>query len=74
MNRLFDGLDGGPNPEKVPNPASGFYVPLPGLAAPMGLGDMIGNALAVVGVQPCTPCEARKQALNRLQFGPWGGL
>ena len=30
----------------------------------LGLGDMVARATQVVGIKPCTPCEARKRAMN----------
>lgn len=36
-----------------------------------GLGDLIAKATGAVGIQPCTPCEARKQAANRLLPRLW---
>ncbi len=29
-----------------------------------GLGDMVAKATKYLGIEPCTPCEARRRALN----------
>lgn len=45
---------------------------VPFLSQQTGLGDVIANATQAVGVKPCTPCEQRKQAMNRrVQLFPW---
>lgn len=30
-----------------------------------GMGDLIARATKAVGISPCTPCEARRRALNQ---------
>lgn len=37
----------------------------------MGLGDVVAAATKAVGIQPCTPCQARQAALNRLLPRVW---
>lgn len=29
-----------------------------------GLGDLVARATKAVGIEPCTPCEARRRAMN----------
>lgn len=29
-----------------------------------GLGDLIAKATSAVGIKPCSPCEARRRAMN----------
>lgn len=51
-------------------------VRIPGLGAPVGLGDLVARATKAVGIKPCGGCQKRKQRLNRLvQFAgkPAGG-
>lgn len=45
------------------SPAS-FRVPIP-LAQPVGLGDVLKKAAASLGVNPCSGCARRAEALNR---------
>lgn len=33
---------------------------------PRGAGDMVARMTKAVGIQPCAPCEKRRQKLNRL--------
>ena len=40
--------------------------------APMGLGDVVAAATKAVGINPCTPCEARQRRLNALFPKVWG--
>lgn len=37
------------------SPAQGHY----------GAGDLVARATSALGIQPCTPCEARRAALNQ---------
>ena len=46
-------------------------VPLPAIRQTVGIGSAIAQVLANAGVRPCSKCEERKDALNRLlQFVP----
>lgn len=40
-------------------------IPLPGLTREVGAGDAVRAGTRAMGVEPCTPCERRRQALNR---------
>lgn len=52
-----------------PQPATPFRLRVPvGLqdGQQIGAGDLLKRVTAALGVQPCQPCEARAEALNRL--------
>ena len=52
---------------------SRFHLPVPFLRDSIPAGDAAARATSAVGIQPCTPCEKRKQYLNSLLvFTPWG--
>lgn len=58
---------------KIPTNVPLMQLPVPGLQKPIGAGDVIANITKAVGLKPCTPCEQRRQQLNRLfQFQPKG--
>lgn len=40
-------------------------------SAHYGMGDAIAAATKAVGITPCTPCEARRRALNQLFPKVW---
>ena len=47
---------------------------VPFLHEPLGLGDAVANVTQALGIQPCTPCQQRKEALNRrFQLNPYRG-
>jgi hypothetical protein len=52
-----------------------FHVRLPGFVndQEVGLGDAIKRATYAVGVKPCSGCERRSEALNRLLVFSGGG-
>lgn len=44
---------------------------VPFLSRPVAAGDAVKNMTQAVGIKPCSPCERRRQAMNRrLQFVP----
>ena len=47
-------------------------IPVPFLKQLTGLGSVLSQATAAVGVKPCEPCKKRAEALNqRVVFSPW---
>lgn len=36
-----------------------------------GAGDLIAKATGALGIKPCSPCEARRRALNGLLPNVW---
>ena len=43
---------------------------VPGLKESVGAGDLVHKVTAAMGMEHCSECERRKEALNRLlQFG-----
>mgnify|MGYP006283361925 CR=1 FL=1 len=36
-----------------------------------GLGDVIASATKAVGVEPCAPCQKRREALNQILPNPF---
>jgi len=40
-------------------------------ASHYGAGDVIAGITNRLGIKPCTPCEARKQALNKMLPRVW---
>ena len=49
-------------------------IPVPGLTREIGAGDVVREATHAMGVEPCSPCERRRRALNRrIVFAPWSG-
>lgn len=45
---------------------------VPFLGRPVGAGDAVRSVTEAAGVQPCSPCEQRRKALNaRFRFVPW---
>jgi hypothetical protein len=59
-----------------PDPATSAdprRVRLPFLGHEVGSGDVVRGMTAAAGIQPCSPCEQRRQWMNRhLVFTPWG--
>jgi len=46
-------------------------VPVPGLKAEIGAGDVIAKVTAKLGIKPCSPCQKRREQLNQaLKFTP----
>lgn len=41
-------------------------LPIPGLGAGMGVGDLIKTATTKLGIRPCGDCNRRAAALNRV--------
>jgi hypothetical protein len=41
-------------------------IPIPGLQREVGAGDVIARVTKAFGIQPCAPCEKRRQYLNRI--------
>jgi hypothetical protein len=67
FNPLFDN-----NNPQAQQQSAPFQIAVPGMQQAVGFGDAIAGLFSSVGVQPCTPCEARKTAMNaRVQFVPW---
>jgi hypothetical protein len=31
-----------------------------------GLGDVVASATKAIGIKPCTPCERRRQLMNKM--------
>lgn len=38
---------------------------VPGLKKEIGAGDVIAKVTATLGIKPCTPCQKRREQLNR---------
>lgn len=63
-----------PNPLADALAQSNVHVPLPGLAQPIGAGDVVARVTQALGIPTCSPCEQRRRWLNEhLQFDPWAG-
>lgn len=55
----------------VQTPEGPRQIRVPFIRQPMGAGDVVARATKAVGIKPCTPCERRRQWLNRwLRFVP----
>jgi hypothetical protein len=62
---------GQPEHDETPQPVN---IRVPFLHEPLGLGDAVANVTQALGIQPCTPCQQRKEALNRrFQLNPYRG-
>lgn len=49
-------------------------ITVPFLSHSLGLGDVIAGATQAIGIEPCEPCQKRKDALNRrFQLNPYRG-
>ncbi len=57
-------------PQGVDAFASQHQHPVPVRQA-MGLGDVVAAATKAVGIQPCSPCEARRRQMNALFPRVW---
>lgn len=56
--------------ERTP-PRQPLRIPLPLLARPVGLGDVVAGATGAVGIPPCGGCGRRRNWLNeRVQLIP----
>lgn len=47
-------------------------IPVPFLNNAARVGDLVARFTQAVGIQPCAPCDQRRQLLNQIQFRPWG--
>ncbi len=49
-----------------------LHLRIPFLPETVGLGSAIEKATGIIGVKPCTPCNQRKESLDRrIVFDPW---
>ena len=70
MQIELSGFEPRPDPEQ----RGPVRIPVPWLRQETGSGDVVRGVARAVGVKPCTPCEARRKAMNqRVVFSPWGG-
>ena len=55
-----------PQPADTSNPRGPFSIPVPFLRRQIGGGDVVAGMTNALGIQPCTPCEARRRKMNAL--------
>jgi hypothetical protein len=62
-----------PAPQPVAGQPARFTVPVPFYQGQqVGLGDAVHQVTDAMGIEQCSPCKARQEALNRwLQFRGW---
>jgi hypothetical protein len=44
---------------------TGLTIHVPGLQKEIGAGDIVAKVTAALSIKPCTPCQKRREQLNR---------